>query len=333
MQRDSYAILIKKKGRPTLDILIQQMSREITREKMFDEVFDGYDARRIILMTHMAKSKAPNLVPGGGPLLPSDIIVDKWDTLVKIHKPNYMYRLLPLVCSTPTAFSALMGICQTPKSPFTIDDRKDQVAYRQHFWQSGPAKNVVDQFFRKRYQAALSNGTPEKATPHGTEDAAQKDAQGFVQLPITSVDFDGVLISKDQKSIGFVRMCPIITPQAINTLADMVDLSLSPEYKDIAPNGRNLVEFGRYTNRFKFLASEQTMLSPTGRKQVAEAAAHRGIIIKWRRGSLRTCTQMVDDTAWSMLLPFSWKTFTGDPSQAVIGAESGWRMTVRQGWS
>jgi hypothetical protein len=272
MQRDSYAILIKKKGKPTIDILIEQVSKEVTKEKIFDEVFDGYDARRIILMTHMAKSQPPAAVKGGGELLAKDVIVPNWEALQKIHKPNYMYRLLPLVCSTPETFCALMGICQTPHSPFTIDDRKDHVAYRQKFYERGAAnaKAVVDRFFTRR-SVELSVVANDRGIP--------VELLSPPRPPIQHVDFDGVLISKDQKSIGFVRTVPVITPEKVHHLADTVDLILSPDYKEIAVNGRHADEFSRFGQKFTFLAGEQPILSPAVRKNCLDIAGARKVIL------------------------------------------------------
>lgn len=60
MQRDAYAALFKKVGKVMVPLNILQVSGEVTHERIFEEVFDGYRVRRIVLMTHM-KGSGPHV--------------------------------------------------------------------------------------------------------------------------------------------------------------------------------------------------------------------------------------------------------------------------------
>ncbi|KPI86712.1 hypothetical protein ABL78_4228 [Leptomonas seymouri] len=119
MQRDAYAALIKYPNTRKVPVRIMQLNGKVFHENLLASAFVGYQKRRLALMTYTA-GQDPRL-----PRLPRDIIVPTYASLLKIHQPHFMYRLLPLLSADVETFAAMQSICSSQGSPFTIQDRVD----------------------------------------------------------------------------------------------------------------------------------------------------------------------------------------------------------------
>ncbi|KAH9601215.1 hypothetical protein LSM04_007721 [Trypanosoma melophagium] len=224
MQRDVYASLIKKRHKQMIPLLIHQVSGDITRENIFDEVFVGYKLRRIALMTHMAAT-SPTL-----PRLPRDIIVTDFDKLKSIHQPHFHYKLLPLLCTDFEAFAALQGICASPNSPFTIEDRRDPQGLTHRLVNGCSERQALCDFFAEHIPVS------EREVPVYSR-----------KLPIAAVMFDGVLITRKNADVnsnsgGGGRAAALLTvheaatEKSITERAIMRDFFVDPLYTKLSGN-------------------------------------------------------------------------------------------------
>lgn len=248
MQRDTYAMLIKKKHITAVDARVEQLNGEITDEKLYSEAFHGIEMRRLVLLTHMRKSLPPHSVPGGGPLLSHDVIVDSEEKLLSLHKPNYVYRLLPLLCSSRAAFSALQGICDSAGSPFTLDDRKDNTPFRKQLFN---AADVIENWFRENQtSAALFGG---HLPPSMQKPSIPSDGRRQMQLRV--IDFDGVLQCKTTSLAALVHVVPNITVDKIFHMSDMVRfVSDKGAYRKVSEP--TVVEWMAKVQKFNVVAAE-----------------------------------------------------------------------------
>ncbi|CBH08893.1 hypothetical protein, conserved [Trypanosoma brucei gambiense DAL972] len=214
MQRDVYASLIKKRHKQMVPLLIHQVSGDITRENIFDEVFHGYKLRRIVLMTHMAAT------PATLPRLPRDIIVSDFDKLRAIHQPHFHYKLLPLLCTDFEAFSALQGICASANSPFTIEDRKDPQGLTHRLSNGCSERQALCEFFDPHIAPA------EKLVPVFSR-----------KLPISAVVFDGLLLKQNYPKVAaLLTVHEAASEKSIIERAIMRDFFVSPLYTKVSGN-------------------------------------------------------------------------------------------------
>ncbi|ORC89005.1 uncharacterized protein TM35_000142160 [Trypanosoma theileri] len=234
MQRDVYASLIKKRHKQMIPLLIHQVSGDITRENIFDEVFSGYKLRRIALMTHMAAT-TPNL-----PRLPRDIIVTDFDKLKSIHQPHFHYKLLPLLCTDFEAFSALQGICASQNSPFTIEDRRDPQGLTYRLVNGCAERQALCDFFAEHIPVS------EREVPVYSR-----------KLPIAAVLFDGVLITRKctnagGKTAALLTVHEAATDKVITERALMRDFFVNPLYTKMSGNSElaQAVRLARHSSHF-----------------------------------------------------------------------------------
>ena len=77
-----------------------------------------------------------------------DIVVENFQRLAQIHRPNMRYKLLPLLCTDMSTFACLQAIVAAPNSPFKIEHRRDPVPLRIG-WQNpkSPHREDVWTFF------------------------------------------------------------------------------------------------------------------------------------------------------------------------------------------
>lgn len=197
MQRDLYSALIKKRHKQRILVSIHQLDGRVTHEPLFDEVFLGYKARRIVLMTFTA-AQDPRL-----PALPrGDVILPTIEAFSRIHQPHFQYRLLPLVSNDVEAFAALQGVCASRGSPFTISDRYDarELTFRFHA-SAGGALGAASPVHKESISAFFSEHMSE------TERAVPLMAR---RLPIPGVEFQGTLW-KEGKISSAAAMPPSTT--------------------------------------------------------------------------------------------------------------------------
>ena len=263
MQRDVYAAMIKKKTKTFIPIDILQMSGEVTREQIFDEVFDGHRLRRLVLSTNMR-----NVDLAQGPKLPRDIVVTSFGQLARVHKPHYQYKLLPLMCSGFPAFAALQGICGSPGSPFQIEHRRDPLPVKFGF--AGPAHRdqLADLFFDQFSEE-------EKKLPNSAK-----------RPPVTGIQYDGVLISKASPgfrdtSCGLMCITDSISAKVLQEFYCMQRLLWSPLNAKQSMSVPLYMDLVRSKNRFHFLATKQPL---TNRSSLLALAKEKNIFIYEQQG-------------------------------------------------
>ncbi|ESS70187.1 hypothetical protein TcG_07231 [Trypanosoma cruzi] len=206
MQRDVYASLIKKRHKHMIPLLIHQVSGDVTRENVFDEVFSGYKLRRIVLMTHMAATSSLSS------RLPRDVIVTDFEKLKAIHQPHFHYKLLPLLCTDIEAFAAMQGICASANSPFTIEDRRDPQGLTHRLANGCADRQAVCEFFAEHI-------SPE-----------ERDVPVFSRkLPISAVVFDGLLLSKKANDVG-ARVAALLTVHETATGKTITERALMRDF-------------------------------------------------------------------------------------------------------
>ena len=262
MQRDVYAAMIKKRTKTFIPINIMQLSGEVTYEQIFDEVFDGHRLRRLILTTNM-KNVDPAL-----PRLPRDIVVPTFSALSRIHQPHYQYKLLPLLCTSVTAFAALQGVCSSPGSPFLIDHRRDPLSIK--FTPTGPMhRDRLVEFFFDTYSEE------EKKLPNSSK-----------KLPISTVEFDGVLVSKLPGGTtvgGLLTLVESVSPRSIIDLHNLQRFFWSRSFAEHCGSVSLYADLIRSSQRFHFLATKQPMQSPL-RSTVLQQAKEKNIFVYEQRG-------------------------------------------------
>lgn len=267
MQRDVYASLIKKRHKQMIPLIIHQVSGDITRENIFDEVFHGYKLRRIVLMTHMAA------IPPSLPRLPRDVIVSDFEKLKAIHKPHFHYKLLPLLCSDFEAFAALQGICASANSPFTIEDRKDPQSLTHRLSNGCAERQAVCDFFEEHISPA------ERETPVFSR-----------KLPISAVMFDGLLLTKNANAAGdktaaFLTMHETVTEKIIIERALMRDFFLHPLYTKLCGNSDVWQAVRLARNSLHFMGiKRQVGGSDVCRRSLLHLAAEKKIFLFERLG-------------------------------------------------
>ena len=273
MQRDVYAAMIKKRTKTFIPIDILQMSGEITREQIFDEVFDGHRLRRLILTTNM-KNVDPKL-----PRLPRDIVVPTFSVLSRIHQPHFQYKLLPLLCTSVGAFAALQGICSSPGSPFLIEHRREPLTVK--FCPTGPAnRDKVIEFFYDTFTEE------EKKLPNSSK-----------KLPINVVEFDGILLSKSTHSssggggevamggttAGLLYLVDTLNTKSLVDFHNMQRFFWSPAYREYCGSVPLMNDLLTSKQRFHFLATKQPIQGGL-RQSVLEQAKAKNIFIYEQRG-------------------------------------------------
>lgn len=175
MQRDAYAALVKKKQKKKIPLRILQMSGDIFKEWIFDEVFIGYRNRRLVLVTHMAGTD-----PRFGPRLGQDILVPDFSKLQRIHQPHFLYKLIPMMCSNIESFALLQAVCNSPGSPFVIEDRWDTHGLTMRFAIVSAHRELVKSELLQCRQLS----------------GAQMSNIRLGNFPITGVEFDGALVKR-----------------------------------------------------------------------------------------------------------------------------------------
>lgn len=180
MQRDAYAALVKKKNKKKIPLRILQMSGDIFKEWIFDEVFIGYRNRRLVLVTHMAGTD-----PRCGPRLAQDILIPDFAKLQKIHQPHFVYKLIPMMCSNIESFALMQAVCHSPGSPFVIEDRWDTHGLTMRFAIVSAHRELVKS---ELLQCRLLS-------------AAQMANIRLGNFPITGVEFDAALVKRGRVSL------------------------------------------------------------------------------------------------------------------------------------
>lgn len=175
MQRDAYAALVKKRHKKKIPLRILQVNGEIFNELIFDEVFIGYRNRRLVLTTCMARTN-----PKNGPRLPHDVLVQDFSKLLRLHRPHFIYKLVPLMCTNVETFSVMQAVCNSRGSPFCIDDRYDPQGLTARF---GFISTHRDLIRSELLQCPFLS-------------AAQMANIRLGTFPITGVEFDGALVRR-----------------------------------------------------------------------------------------------------------------------------------------
>lgn len=267
MQRDSYAILFKKQQKQVLPLRIIQMNGRITYERVFQESFFGYSARRIALVTDFAGcgSGTGGVGPSGAaPALQKDIVVESFQRLSQIHRPDMRYKLLPLMCTDMATFACLQAIVAATNSPFKIENRRDPVPLRIG-WQNpkSPHREDVWAFFE------------DKISPE--ERAKPREAR---RMPCGhSIDFDGVLINGRHSSVAVLQMRPGITLQAIDEYKHQISFFRSNVFRtNVAMNSPLWMELTLMKNHYHILACPKEVERGM-RSLVIQAAAKADIFL------------------------------------------------------
>ncbi|KAG8344646.1 hypothetical protein TRVL_04525 [Trypanosoma vivax] len=285
MQRDVYAAMIKKRHKQMVPLLIHQVSGDITRENIFDEVFSGYKLRRIVLMTHMAAT------PATQPRLPHDVIVSDFETLKKVHQPHFHYKLLPLLCTDIEAFAAMQGICASAHSPFVIEDRRDPQGLTHRLSNGCAERQALCDFFEQHIPAA------ERQVPVFSR-----------KLPISAILFDGLLFRRSSTSCSnthehsatgtsranmgcslaaLVTVHESITEKAIRERTLMRDLFHSPLYTKLGCNTDVAQALRLVPDCKHFMAVKRAVGSDGGsRFTLLQCAAEKGVHIYEKIGDV-----------------------------------------------
>lgn len=262
MQRDVYASLIKKRHKQMIPLLIHQVSGDITRENIFDEVFTGYKQRRIVLMTHMSA------VPSSLPRLPRDVIVSDFAKLKAIHQSHFHYKLLPLLCTDFEAFAAMQGICASANSPFTIEDRKDPQGLTHRLPNGCLERQAVCDFFAEHISPE------ERETPVFSR-----------KLPISGVVFDGLLLTEKTRAAGektaaLLTMHEAATEKIITERALMRDFFAHPLYTRLSGNTevQRAVRLAQHCLHF-MAVKRQVGTGDGGRRSLLRLASEKKIFV------------------------------------------------------
>ncbi|KAG5480007.1 hypothetical protein LSCM1_06427 [Leishmania martiniquensis] len=195
MQRDAYATIVRLRNRRKTPVRILQLNGAVFTENLVEDFFVGYRNRRLALMTH-TPGQDPRL-----PRLPKDVIVPDYKTFLQIHQPHFMYRLLPLLSADVEAFAAMQGICASPGSPFTIEDRLESQLLNYRLSKLCAGRDKICEFFKDYTNPA------ELQMPAATR-----------TLPIQGVFFQGLLVHEE--AVG--RRPPaksVKLPAAVNAMA------------------------------------------------------------------------------------------------------------------
>ncbi|RNF26684.1 uncharacterized protein Tco025E_01082 [Trypanosoma conorhini] len=262
MQRDVYASLIKKRHKQMIPLLIHQVSGDVTRENIFDEVFSGYKLRRIVLMTHMSAS------PPSSPRLPRDVIVSDFAQLKAIHQPHFHYKLLPLLCTDVEALAAMQGICASANSPFTIEDRRDPQGLTHRLSNGCAERQAVCDFFAEHI------APPERDVPVFSR-----------KLPIAAVTFDGVLLTKKAtaamgKVAALLTVQEAATEKVITERALMRDFFNSPLYTKLGGNSDLAQAVRLARQQLHFLAVKRPVGTDGGcRRSLLRSAAEKQLFV------------------------------------------------------
>ncbi|KEG11707.1 hypothetical protein DQ04_02351030 [Trypanosoma grayi] len=263
MQRDVYASLIKKRHKQMIPLLIHQVSGDVTRENVFDEVFSGYKLRRITLMTHMAAT------PAALPRLPRDVVVSDFEKLLAIHQPHFHYKLLPLLCTDIEAFAAMQGICASENSPFVIEDRRDPQGLTHRLANGCAEREAVCDFFAAHIPPA------EREVPAYSR-----------KLPIAAVMFDGLLMTRNAAAVGgslaaLVTVHEAATERSIMERVLMRDFFAHPLYTKVSGNS-DVAQAVRLTReRMHFMAVKRVVGGgeETSRRSLLRNAASQKLFI------------------------------------------------------
>ncbi|CCD16459.1 unnamed protein product [Trypanosoma congolense IL3000] len=264
MQRDVYASLIKKRHKEMVPLLIHQVSGDITRENIFDEVFHGYKLRRIVLMTHMAAT------PAMSPRLPRDVIVQDFAKLKSIHQPHFHYKLLPLLCTDFEAFAALQGICASANSPFTIEDRTDPQGLTHRLSNGCAERQALCDFFE----------------PHIPE--AERLVPVFSRkLPINAVCFDGLLLTRarNNRVAALLTVHDVASEKCIVQRAIMRDFFVSPLYTKVSGNTEVAQALRLVRECTHFMAFKQPLgVGSAARRAILQIAAEKKLFLYEKNG-------------------------------------------------
>lgn len=123
------------------------------------------------------------------PLLLAPIVVDNWSDLMRIHRDDNVYQLVPRRARSNAAYQLMNSICIASKSPFRMKQRIDTLDLKFVF-------RAADQELKQSFNAKSA----EKVT--------------------SNICFDGIL--KGEKDSALVMAHASVTPAQINQLAGTV---------------------------------------------------------------------------------------------------------------
>ncbi|KPA75310.1 putative mitochondrial hypothetical protein [Leptomonas pyrrhocoris] len=195
MQRDAYAALVKFPKARKVPLRVMQLNGKVFHENVLARTFLGYKLRRLALMTYTA-GQDPRL-----PRLPRDIIVPTFASLLKIHQPHFMYRLLPLLSADVETFAAMQSICSSSGSPFSLQDRVDASVLNFRLLNMCCHRDKICDFFKE------GTAPSELLMPTATR-----------RLPITGVLFQGILFREKMPLTGALPPDCVSTPSSSPSL-------------------------------------------------------------------------------------------------------------------
>eukprot|EP00758_Cryptobia_borreli_P005255 Tbor_TRINITY_DN4803_c0_g1::TRINITY_DN4803_c0_g1_i1::g.1353::m.1353 len=115
-----------------VDIIQLDMTGDITPMKITSRTFEIFDSKSLILELPLDPSTISSLpsIFATTTLSADYLIVADFEMLKKIHRRDYVYRLLPRKCRNTAAYAVCKEICKLPGSPFNMSHRVDPHIYR-----------------------------------------------------------------------------------------------------------------------------------------------------------------------------------------------------------
>ncbi|CAD2215226.1 hypothetical protein AGDE_07309 [Angomonas deanei] len=221
MQRDNYAAIIRKwRYTPNMmPVRVLHLDGKVRTENLYDDVFKGFDARRIVLTT-AEKAGRQRVLPDMA-------------TLRREVPPLGLVKLVPLLCTDIDTLHAVEAVCNAPGSPFDLSHRVQYQAISHRLGPGCHGRDLLCEFF----QPYLSPGE-------------RHVAPAFKTLPIRDIRFDAVLARKDITSVSlrdkteerlvsaaaYFTMQPQVTEAALLQTKLAFDLLYAPTYPQIHGN-------------------------------------------------------------------------------------------------
>lgn len=183
-----------------VDILHQDLTGRIVPMKVSTRTFELFEIKSLILELPLVDKASSSMQKVEHPIMrgatQNYFVIPDFDTLLKMHKPNHIYRVLSRKARSIQSYVTMKEICAAPGSPFSMRDRVDPHNYKATMKNEWDAviKEWNDSLEARSHNFTISGGQP--------------------------IGFDGMLISENDVAVLLVNQQ--LNEKAVSTITGSI---------------------------------------------------------------------------------------------------------------